>query len=184
MKLDTHRPDPNINSLDALLQSRGLDAGDLITAIEAIANIKQRDAAKQEKEEQIQKKKQKKIFGDKEFVYETRQDVFIYRDLRTKSGKYYVRIYDARTKRTHSESLRTTNRIEALSKAEQLYRERKDALHRGVKVNSINTHELIRLYQVDRRKELTDIPHMGITHQSFKTLCTQLKYWEDYINAQ
>ena len=112
------------------------------------------------------------------------QDVFIYKDGRTKSGRYYVRIYDSRTKRAHSESLRTTNRIEALSKAEQIYRERKDALHRGVKVHSINTHELIRLYQVDRRKELTDIPHLGITHKSFKTLVTQLKYWEEYINAQ
>ena len=49
-------------------------------------------------------------------LYETRQDVFIYKDGRTKSGRYYVRIYDARTKRTHSESLRTTNRIEALSR--------------------------------------------------------------------
>ena len=83
-----------------------------------------------------------------------------------------------------AKSLRTSNRIEALSKAEQLYRERKDALHRGVKVNSINTKELIRLYQVERRKEITDIPHMGITPQSYKTLCTQLKYWEDYINVK
>jgi len=173
-----------INSLDALLASKGLDVSDFITAIDAIAKIKERDAAKQEKEELKQKDKQKKIFVDKEFVYETRTDVFIYRDGRTKSGRYYVRIYDPRTKRTHSESLRTSNRIQALSKAEQLYRERKDALHRGVKVNSINTKELVRLYQVERRKEITDIPHMGITPASFKTLCTQLKYWEDYINCK
>ena len=173
-----------INSLDALLASKGLDVGDFITAIDAIAKIKERDAAKQEKEELKQKEKQKKIFVDKEFVYETRTDVFIYRDGRTKSGRYYVRIYDPRTKRTHSESLRTSNRIQALSKAEQLYREQKDALHRGVKVHSINTKELLRLYQVERRKEITDIPHMGITPQSFKTLCTQLKYWEDYINCK
>ncbi len=44
-----------INSLDALLASKGLDAGDLISAIEAITKIKQRDAAKQEKEELKQK---------------------------------------------------------------------------------------------------------------------------------
>ena len=175
---------PNINSLDALLASKGLDVGDFITAIDAIAKIKERDLKKLEKQEAEEQKKQKKIFVDKEFIYETRQDVFIYRDGRTKSGRYYVRIYDPRTKRTHSESLRTSNRIEALSKAEQLYRERKDALHRGVKVNSINTKELIRLYQVERRKEITDIPHMGITPQSYKTLCTQLKYWEDYINVK
>lgn len=173
-----------INSLDALLASKGLDVSDFITAIDAIAKIKERDLKKLEKEEAEANKSQKKIFVDKEFVYETRTDVFVYKDGRTKSGRYYVRIYDPRTKRTHSESLRTTNRIEALSKAEQIYRERKDALNRGVKVYSINTKELIRLYQVERRKELTDIPHMGITHSSFKTLCTQLKYWEDYINAK
>jgi len=174
----------DIISLDALLKSKGLDVGDFIDAINAAAKIKQRDAAKQEKEESKQKEKQKKIFVDKEFIYETRDDVFIYRDGRTKAGRYYVRIYDARTKRTYSKSLRTSNRIEALSKAEQIYRERKDALHRGVKVNSINTKELIRLYQIERSKELTDIPHMGITHSSFKTLCTQLNYWQKYITAK
>ena len=99
------------------------------------------------KEEEKKSKDDKKIFKNKEFVYETRRDIFIYVDGRTKSGRYYVRIYDPRTKRTHSESLRTTNRIEALSSAEQIYRERKDALNRGVKVYSINTKELIRLYQ-------------------------------------
>jgi len=174
----------NINSLDALLASKGLDVGDFISAIDAIAKIKERDLKKLEKQEAEEQTKQKKIFVDKEFVYETRQDVFIYRDGRTKSGRYYVRIYDPRTKRTHSESLRTTNRIQALSKAEQIYRERKDALHRGVKVHSINTKELVRLYQVERRKEITDIPHMGITPSSYKTLCTQLKYWEEYIKVK
>jgi integrase len=173
-----------INSLDALLASKGLDVNDFITAIDAIAKIKERDLKKLENEAAKELKKQKKIFVDKEFVYETRNDVFIYRDGRTKSGRYYVRIYDPRTKRTHSESLRTSNRIQALSKAEQLYREHKEALHRGVKVSSINTKELIRLYQVERRKEITVIPHMGITPSSFKTLCTQLKYWENYINAK
>ena len=75
-----------INSLDALLASKGLDVGDFITAIDAIAKIKERDAAKQEKEELKQKEKQKKIFVDKEFVDETRTDIFICRDGRTKSG--------------------------------------------------------------------------------------------------
>ena len=174
----------SIDALSAVLSEKGLDAGDLIDAINILANIKKRDAAKDLKEESNQEKQGRKIFGDKEFVYETRRDVFVYRDLRTKSGRYYVRIYDEKTKRTHSESLRTSNRNEAIVKAEQIYRERKDALRRGVKVNSINTHELIRLYQVERRKELTDIPHMGITHNSFKTLCKQLNYWEEYIKAK
>ena len=77
-----------INSLDALLASKGLDVSDFITAIDAIAKIKERDAAKQEKEELKQKDKQKKIFVDTEFDFETRDDCFIYRDGRTKTGNY------------------------------------------------------------------------------------------------
>ena len=44
-------PDPNINSLDALLASKGLDVGDFISAIDAIAKIKERDLKKLEKQE-------------------------------------------------------------------------------------------------------------------------------------
>ena len=101
----------NIAALASLLDAKGLDAGDFIDVINALATIKKRDADRDAKEEQKSKAKEKKIFVDKEFVYETRTDVFIYRDGRTKSGRYYVRIYDPRTKRTHSESLRTANRI-------------------------------------------------------------------------
>ena len=56
---------PNINSLDALLASKGLDVGDFITAIDAIAKIKERDLKKLEKQEAEEQKKQKKIFVDK-----------------------------------------------------------------------------------------------------------------------
>ena len=87
----------NINSLDALLASKGLDVGDFISAIDAIAKIKERDLKKLEKQEAEEQTKQKKIFVDKEFVYETRTDIFIYKDGRSKSGRYYVRIYDPRT---------------------------------------------------------------------------------------
>jgi len=171
----------NIDALASLLNTKGLDASDFIDVINALANIKKRDAEKEESDALKEKKKQNKIFVDKEFVYETRQDVFIYKDGRTKSGRYYVRIYDDKTKRVFSQSLRTTNRIEALAKAEQLYRENKDAMRRGVKLVSINTKELIRLYQNERRKTITSIPHEGITYTSFNNLCKMLKIWEEYI---
>ena len=51
----------NINSLDALLASKGLDVGDFISAIDAIAKIKERDLKKLEKEEAKEQKTQKKI---------------------------------------------------------------------------------------------------------------------------
>ena len=93
MKLDPHQQDANTSSLDALLQSKGLDAGDLITAIEAIAKIKQRDADKAEKEQSRHQDKQKKIFVDKEFVY--------------KLGKtfLYTKMAEQRVEDTMSESM-------------------------------------------------------------------------------
>ena len=93
-------------------------------------------------------------------------------------------IYDEKTKRRFTQSLRTTNRIEALAKAEQLYREQKDALRRGVKLTSIDTHELVRLYQTERRQTITDVPHQGITFDSFNTLVKHLKHWETFIQSQ
>ena len=67
------------------------------------------------------KKTSRKIYIDKEFVFETRDDCFIYRDGRVKCGNYYVRIYDALAKKEFSKSLRTNNRHQALVAAEVLY---------------------------------------------------------------
>ena len=174
----------NIDALASLLNTKGLDAGDFIDVINALANIKKRDAKKLEDEEQKEQEKQKKIYVDKEYVYETRQDICIYKDGRTKSGRYYVRIYDEKTKKVFSQSLRTTNRIEALAKAEQLYRETKHAMSRGVKLVSINTKELIRLYTNDRLKVISDTPHTGITKGSFNNLVKMLTYWQKYIDEK
>ena len=50
------------------------------------------------------------------------------------------------------------------------------------KVNFINTKELVRLCVVEYKK-IIDIPHMVIPPpQSYKPICSQLKYWENYIN--
>jgi len=172
----------NLDALGALLESRGLDAADFLDTLNLLSALKKRDEEKAAKEEEEPKEKKLKIFGDKEYVFETRTDVFIYRDNRTKSGRYYVRIYDTRTKKVHSESLRTTNRIEALAKAEKLYREKRDKLTRGVKMVSINTKELIGIYLRTRFKERSNIPHTGITYATYDNLVKKLKYWEEYTN--
>lgn len=184
LKLTPPEDQSNINALATLLNAKGLDASDFIDVINALSNIKKRDAEKDERDALNDKTADKKIFTQKEYVYETRRDVFIYVDGRTQSGRYYVRIYDEKTKKVFSQSLRTTNRIEALAKAEQLYREKKDAMHRGVKLTSINTKELIRLYTNERLKTITNIPHTGITTGSFNNLVKMLKYWQMYIDAK
>ena len=172
----------NINALVSLLEGKGLDAGDFIEVINALANIKRRDAEKQTKEEEKTPEIRNKIFVDKEFVIPTREDCFIYRDGRTKSGRYYVRIYDGKKKRVFSKSLGTTNRLEAIHLAEQLYVETKGKLGKGVAIKSITTKELINIYLNQRFKEVSDIPHNGITIKSYDALIKKLKYWEAYIS--
>jgi integrase len=171
----------DINALASLLELKGLSAGDFIDVINALANIKKRDQEKIDREQSEPEEAGKKIFKDKEFVFDTRQDVFIYRDGRTKSGRYYIRIYDDKTKKVFSQSLKTTNRIEALASAENIYAENKDRMRRGVKLISLTTKDLIRTYLRLRFEERTTIPHAGITIGSYDNLIKQLKYWEEYI---
>ena len=91
----------NIDALSNLLALKGLDASDFIDVINALSNIKKRDAEKDEKVQEVAVEK-KKIFVDKEFVFEGREDAFIYKDGRTKSGRYFIRIYDPKTKKVFS----------------------------------------------------------------------------------
>ena len=181
--MDAPESNQSLQLLTALLESKGLDAGDLIDAINVVAKTKQRDKELADKALEKAKSKETKFFKDKEYVYENRTDVFIYRNGNTKSGRYYVRIKDESRKTPFVQSLRTSNRNEALFKAEQFYRENKSAISRGVKVNGINTKELIRQYLNERRQLITDVPHQGITRRSFNTLEKHLKYWQLYINS-
>ena len=90
-------PDPTdstINSLASLLEERGLDAGDFIGVLDALGKIKQKEQEKIEKEEQKQEEeqvKEKTFYIDKEYVFSDRTDVSVFRDGRTKSGRYFIR---------------------------------------------------------------------------------------------
>ena len=99
----------HISALADLLDARGLNADDFIQVLDVLAKLKKKEASNIEKEEQ-DKIKQNKIFVDKEFVFEKSEDCFIYRDGRTKTGNFYIRIYDANTKKVYSQSLRTKYR--------------------------------------------------------------------------
>lgn len=171
----------NIDALASLLEVKGLDASDFIDVINALANIKKRDAEKEEIEKK-EPEKENKIFGEKEFLWETRDDVFIYRDNRTKSGRYFIRIYDGKARKAIMKSLGTTNRIEARVKAEEIYALSKDKLFKGLVLKSITTKELIDLYLKERWKERSNVPHSGITHESYDAIISKLKYWEQYIS--
>ena len=171
----------SIDALSALLELKGLDASDFIDVINALSNIKKREQDKIEKEEKTEEEKENKIFKNKEFLYESRQDVFIYQDGRTKSGRWYIRIYDDKTKKVFSKSLRTTNKIEAMHQAQKIFEENKERMRKGVKLVSLTTKDLIDTYLKLRFKERTNTPHAGITYTSYDNLIKKLKYWQLYI---
>ena len=171
----------NIEGIKNLVDEGGYDIEQILSVLNALNAIKKNDAKKAKKENVI---KENKIFLDKEFIYETRDDVYIYRDNRTKKKGYYIRIYNPKTQKHWSKSLKTTNRMVAMTNAEKIYAEKKGRLNFGVRPVSITCRELSALYQKERRKEITNIPHQGITPRSFDTMCQHIKYWEDYIKEE
>ena len=172
----------DIQAISNLVDKEGYDPEQIITVLNALNAIKRNDAKKKHGEET--QPEQPKLFLDKEFIYETRDDVYIYRDARTKKKGYYIRIYDPKTQKHWTKSLRTTNRMVAMTAAEQIYAEKKGRLSFGVRPESITCRELVAMYQAERRKELTNIPHQGITPRSFDTLCNHIKLWEEYIKEK
>ena len=170
-----------IEGIANLVEEGGYDVEQLLSVLNALNVIKKNDAKKKNLKDTPP---ENKIFLDKEFVYETRDDVYIYRDNRTKKKGYYIRIYDPKTQKHWSKSLKTTNRMVAMTQAEKIYAEKKGRLNFGVRPVSITTKELVQKYQQDRRKELTNIPHQGITQRSLDTICNHIKMWEDYMKEK
>ena len=151
-----------------------------MAVLQALDAINENDKRKKQIEEEGHANK---MFLDKEFVL-GKDNVYIYRDNRTKKKGYYIRIYDPKTQKHWSKSLKTTNRMVAMTTAEQIYAEKKGRLNFGVRPTSITCRELVAMYQTERRKEMTNIPHQGITPKSFDAMCIHIKYWEDYIKEQ
>ena len=155
-----------------LLKGMDLDAEDLIRAVVAASEIKKR------KEEEVPE--DAKVISDKTKVLE-RDDCWIYKDNRSKNPRWYIKIYDPKYRRVWVKSLKTTNKVVAMAEAERIYAERKGRISVGARPTSITAKELIQRYQIERRKGMSDIPHLGITPKSFDRLCGQLKHWENYI---
>ena len=155
-----------------LLKGMDLDAEDLIRAVVAASEIKKK------KEEEAPE--DAKVISEKTKVLE-KDDCWIYRDNRTKKKGWYIKIYDPKYRRVWVKSLKTTNKVVAMAEAERMYSERIGRISVGARPTSITAKELVQKYQIERRKTITDVPHLGITPKSFDRLCNQLKHWENYI---
>ena len=173
---------PEIDDIEAITDQvkGGKDIKQIMAVLQALDAINENDNRKKLIEEEEQANR---MFLDKEFVL-GKDNVYIYRDNRTKKKGYYIRIYDPKSQKHWSKSLKTTNRLQAMTMAEQIYSEKIGRINIGVRHQSITTKDLVRLYQNKRRRYLTNIPHQGITPKSFDALCNHIKHWEDFMQEK
>ena len=166
----------NKNELLAELLSKfkDLDTEDLLQGLFAAKEVKRRKDEPQA---------ESKVIGGKTRILD-RDDCVIYQDLRTKKKGWYISIYEPKYRKRYVKSLKTSNKTVAMAEAERIYAERKGRLSVGARPTSITARELVQKYENYRRKDLSDIPKMGIKPKSFDRLCGQIKHWENYIQMQ
>ena len=129
----------NINALSSLLQNAGLSAQDFIENINLLAKVKKENIEEQNKP------KEGKIFLNKEFLYPQNPNVYIYQDNRTKNKNYYIRIWESKTRKHFSQSLKTNIREVAYTKGDEVYRNRSGRVNFGLQNKSITANELVSL---------------------------------------
>lgn len=181
---------PNENAatdpLDAYMASKGVTPSELMRLVDAMAAIKQREQTQQQAAANAaEDAKKAKVVTQKEFVFPSRKDVWIYIDGRTKSGTYYLAISNReRFGKKITLALGTTDRITALATAEKIYAEHHDRLRRGVKPKSLKTKDLFDAYLQTRARDITTVPHEGITQNSYDNLEKMLRYWLRFIGQK
>ena len=156
---EKHRTEVATTALNALLSAAGFDAGDLQIALEAIKAAKEQSPTKNEDEY--------RFYLDKTLIYEDR-DAFIYRRATSKSGIWYLRIYDGRKSKPVVKSLKTADKIQALASARIMYIEIKGKIDRGERLKSITIPELIDLWDKKLQGNISDIPKTGITPDHYR----------------
>ena len=161
-----------IEVLGALISAYGLDAADLVAAIQNLAAAKRAIATPPEKG--------KSIYQDKENIYDD-EHAFIYRRGDTATKRYYLRIYDENNRKPFIKALGTTDRIKAIATARGIYQDIKGKIERGERLKTITTEELISQYLETLRKKITDTPRLGVTPESFRVKQYYLRNWLEYI---
>ena len=170
----SYRTDAAKNVLESVLTASGFEAGDLQIALEAIKQAKELSKTQEENDAAY------KNILDKTLVYEDR-DAFIYRRGDTKSGRWYLWIYDKEQNKRVQKSLRTTDKTQALTSARFHYIDIKGKIERGERLKSITTPELIKVWDEKLKAQITDIPHEGITLGSYRAKRRFMQNWLEYI---
>lgn len=170
-------PDPkkHLEALSTLLEAQGLGAADLLTAINALAALKQQELTRQSADAE------NKIFKDKIFIYPGNENAFVFRYGTTKGKNYYLRIYCRETRQVYKKSLKTPSKEEAIVKARAIFAETYGKLTRGEKTKSLTTKELIGIYLMKEEMRISPYPQQGITITTFETKKQYLDVWIKYI---
>ena len=175
---DNQQKNPSSNqqveALAAVIAAYGLDAADLISAVQNLAAAKQATAAPAEQG--------KSIYQDKESIYDD-EHAFVYRRGDTATKRYYLRIYDEQSKKPFIKALGTTDRVKAINIARNIYQDVKGKIERGERIKTITSKELVAIYLNQLERKITDIPRQGITPESFRQKKWFLNNWLEFIKS-
>ena len=111
------------------------------------------------------------------------EDCFIFRRGTTKKKIWYLRIYDEKSGKPYIKSLRTTDKIKAITSARLLFSEITGKLSRGERIKTITTGELIKIYLDLESRRVTEIPKDGITPNRFRVKKQYLSIWQRFIDS-
>ena len=117
---------------------------------------------------------------DKTLVYED-NDAFIYRRATSKSGRWYLRIYDGISNKPVVRSLKTIDKVKALATARVMYIDIKGKIERGEKLKQITAEQLIQKYWKLLEDKVSVVPMTGITPDHFKVKKYHLRTWREYL---
>ena len=157
----------------------GLDPDLLGDAYETLREAQQVVATSDAMTSKVGRVTTKKNYLDKQLVYEDEQ-AWIYRRGDTKAKTWYLRIFDDKSKKPFVKSLQTQDHARALTKARTIYQEVKGKIEKGERLHSITSAELVEKYLSSLH--ITDIPHEGVTPDSYKNKSYFLRVWLEYID--
>ena len=170
-----------LNALSSLLESAGLTAKDFMQTLSVLGNAKKENIEKQKK-----LATEGKIFLNKEFIIPARTDVYIYQDNRTRNKNYYIRIWEPKTRKHFSQSLKTNIREIAFTRANEIYLNRVGRMNFGLNNKSITANELVSKYSQLRQKDISKTPKTtgGITEQSWIAITDRIRYFEKFVKEK
>ena len=97
---------------------------------------------------------------------------------------WYIQVYDSKKSKQIVRSLKTTDKIQALTTARMMYIEIKGKIDRGERLKSITHKELIEMWDKKLKGMISEIPKTGITPDHYKLKKYFLSNYNDFLEEQ